>query len=168
MAANKYMSQVGGKLKEVTASVTSTPNALVAADSTGRIDATMMPVGIGAEIITGIASEAISAGAFVNEYNNSGVVTFRNADCTTNGKKAIGFVLAAVASGGIASVYTLSQTNTQLSGLTIGADYFLSTIGTISLSQPVPPTGVLSQLLGQAISTTSLIFSNLLTIELAV
>ena len=166
MAANKYVSQVGGKLKEVYASVTSTANAIVAADSTGRIDATMMPVGIGAEIVIAVASEAMSAGAFVNLYSNAGTLNARNADCTTNGKKAHGFVIAAVASGGSASVYTVSQVNTQLTGLVAGTDYFLSTIGSITATAP-STTGNLVQQVGVAATTTSLVFSNTTTIEIA-
>ena len=166
MAANKYVSQSSGKLKEVYASVTSTANAIVAADSTGRIDASMMPVGIGAEIVTAVASEAMSAGAFVNLYSNAGVLNARNADCTTNGKKAHGFVIAAVASAGTASVYTVSQANTQLTGLVAGSDYFLSTIGSISITPP-SSTGNLVQQVGVAATTTSLVFSNLVTIEIA-
>ena len=166
MAANKYLAAVAGKQKEVYASVTSTANAIVAADSTGRIDASMMPVGIGAEIVTAVASEAMSAGAFVNMYSNSGVLNARNADCTTNGKKAHGFVIAAVASGGTASVYTVSQVNTQLTGLVAGTDYFLSTIGSISATPP-STAGNLVQQLGVAGSTTTLVFCNLTTIELA-
>lgn len=165
MAANKYVSQVAGKLKEIYASVTSTPNAIVAADSTGRIDMSMMPVGVGAEIVLAVASEALSTGAFVNLYNNAGVLNVRNADNTTNGKKAHGFVIAAVASAGTASVYTVSQSNTQLTGLVAGSDYFLSTIGTISVTPP-SSTGNLVQQLGVAASTTSLVFSNLVTIEI--
>ena len=165
MAANKYVSQVAGKLKEIYASVTSTPNAIGAADSTGRIDMSMMPVGVGAEIVLAVASEALSTGAFVNLYNNAGVLNVRNADNTTNGKKAHGFVIAAVASAGTASVYTVSQSNTQLTGLVAGSDYFLSTIGTISVTPP-SSTGNLVQQLGVAASTTSLVFSNLVTIEI--
>lgn len=165
MAANKYVSQSGGKLKEVYASVTSTANAIVAADSTGRIDASMMPVGIGAEIVIAVASEALSAGAFVNLYSNAGTLNARNADCTTNGKKAHGFVIAAVASAGSASVYTISQVNTQLTALVAGTDYFLSTIGSISATPP-SSTGNLVQQVGVAATTTSLVFSSLTTIEI--
>ena len=165
MSANKYVSQVSGKLKEIYASVTSTANAIVAADSTGRIDMSMMPVGVGAEIVLAVASEALSAGAFVNLYSNSGTLNVRNADNTTNGKKAHGFVIAAVASAGTASVYTMSQTNTQLTGLVAGTDYFLSTIGTISATPP-SSSGNLVQQLGVAASTTSIVFSNLLTVEI--
>ena len=166
MAANKYLAVVAGKHKEVFPSVTSTPNAIVAADSTGRIDASLMPVGVGAEVVIALTSEAISAGAFVNLYSNAGVLNARNADCTTNGKKAHGFVLAAVTSGGSATVFTVSQANTQLTGLVAGSDYFLSTIGSVSLTAP-STAGNLVQQLGVAGSTTSLVFCNLITIEIA-
>ena len=170
MAANKYLALVLGKYKEVfgtivSAGSTSSGN-LVALDATGRADISIMPVGIGAEVVTALTSEALSAGAFVNLYSNAGVLNSRNADCTTNGKKAHGFVLAAVTSGGTATIYTVSQANTQLTGLVAGSDYFLSTIGSVSLTAP-STSGNLSQQLGVAGSTTSLVFCNLITTEIA-
>jgi hypothetical protein len=172
MAANKYLALVAGKIKEVFATIVSAgagnANQLVALDATGKLDQSVMPVGMGAETITGVlASEAISAGSFVNIYNNAGTLNVRNANATTNGKPANGFVLAAVASGAQATVYLLSQTNNQLTGLTIGADYFLSTVsGGVTNTAP-SASGNIVQYLGTANSATSLVFANATTIEVA-
>jgi len=89
---------------------------VVALDGSGRIDATMMPVGIGADTAIITASEALSAGDFVNIWNSSGAKV-RKADATTAGKETHGFVLAAVTSGASATVY-FEGTNTGVSGAT--------------------------------------------------
>jgi hypothetical protein len=106
------------------------------------------------------ASEAISAGNFVNLYANSGVFSVRKAD-NSNGREAHGFVLAAVASAGTATVYQLGELNSSLSGLTVGADYWLGTGGGI-IATPLDETdddniGLVSQYLGRAKSATELI-----------
>src|SRR5690349_5949914 len=64
-----------------------------ALDSTGRLDSSMMPVGIAPETIAFTASEDIAAGAYVNLHSSSGLKG-RNAD-NSNGRKADGYVLAA-------------------------------------------------------------------------
>ena len=43
-----------------------------ALDSAGRLSSTMMPTGVGAETVSVVASEALTAGNFVNVYNNGG------------------------------------------------------------------------------------------------
>lgn len=167
MAAKKYLALVAGKLKEVFGSVTGTADAIPAGDATGRLDVSWMPVGIGAETINGLASEALSAGNFVNIYNNAGVLGVRKADATTNGKPAHGFVIAAVASGASATVYQISQTNTQLTGLTPGSDYFLATTaGGVTLTPP-STAGNVVQFLGRASSATELVLSNIETVEIS-
>ena len=59
-----------------------------ALDSQGRMDQSMMPVGIAPETDTATASEALSAGDFVNLYNSSGLKAHK-ADASTAGKEAI-------------------------------------------------------------------------------
>lgn len=132
---------------------------IVSLDSTGRLDASMMPVGIGAESSSVVASENLSAGDFVNIYASSGAKC-RKADASTSGKEAHGFVLEAVASGNPATIYAPSQTNTQLTGLTPGSVYFLSdtTPGAVSATAPTAP-GTTVQRLGVATSTTEMPFT---------
>lgn len=130
---------------------------VVALDSAGRIDSSMMPVGIGADTATIVASESLAAGDFVNIWDDAGTAKVRKADATTAGKEADGFVLAAVSSAANATVYFEGQ-NTQLTSLTRGARYFLSTTaGGVTTTAP-SSSGNVVQYLGKAISTTAIAF----------
>lgn len=159
------MANVSGKLKEVVPVVTSAGAAnasqIPQTDSTGRLDVSLMPVGIAAEVMTVTASEALAAGAFVNVYNNAGTLNARNADASNNQKPATGFVLSAVSNAGAATVYLISQKNTALSSLTLGAEYWLSDTvpGGISATAPTAAAHIV-QFMGRADSATSLVFAN--------
>lgn len=158
MATQKFLTQSGGVLQENLPTTTSAGAAdagkLPGLDSTGRLDMSMMPVGLGAHTQVITASEAISAGAFVNIYNNAGAFAVRNADAAT-GKRAHGFVLAAVANGAQATVYP-DGLNTALSGLTAG-EYYLSdsAVGAI-VSTPPTTAGHIVQRVGVAMNATTL------------
>ncbi len=69
MAANKYISLVAGKLKEIFGQVTSSgvgdADKIVALDATGKIDISLLPPGVGAEVVVAISSENLGAGDFV-------------------------------------------------------------------------------------------------------
>ncbi|MGQ0621849.1 MAG: hypothetical protein ACT4QA_18335 [Panacagrimonas sp.] len=161
MAAKKYLSFLAGRTKEVTATVVSAGAAndgdLPALDSTGRLDTSVMPVGIGADTASIVASEALSAGDFVNVFDNAGSIRVRKADATTEGKEADGFVLEAVASAATATVY-FEGSNTQRSGLTLGAFYYLgTTAGGVTTTAPTA-TGNVAMLVGRAISATTISF----------
>ncbi|WP_026610696.1 hypothetical protein [Methylocaldum szegediense] len=161
MAAKKYLSLNNGRLQEVQATVVSSGAAddgkIPALDPTGKLDQSVMPVGIGADTKIIQASEALAAGDFVNIWNDGGTSKVRKADATTAGKEADGFVLAAVASGGNATVY-FEGTNTQLSELTPGSRYYLSTTaGGVTDTSP-SGSGNVVQYLGKAISTTEISF----------
>lgn len=167
MAAQKFLQNVAGKIKEVYAAVTSTPNAIVALDATGKLDPSVLPTGVGSEVILATSTEVIASGAFVNVYNNAGTISVRNADATTNGKPAHGFVLAGVGSGVSTSVYLPSQTNTSITGLTLGSEYYLSTTpGAITTTAP-SATGNIVQRMGIASKTTEIVFVPYDTIEIA-
>lgn len=162
MAGNKYIANSSGKLKEV-ASIQSSAGAadagkIPALDSTGLLDVSMMPIGIAAETIVAASSENLVAGNFVNLYDNGGTINVRKADATTNVKPAHGFVLANVTSPANATVYLISNKNTAVTGLTPGADYWLSTTpGGVTATAP-SAAGNLVQLLGRATSATLLPF----------
>jgi len=128
---------------------------LVALDSTGKIDQSMMPVGIGADTATIQASEALVAGDLVNIHDMSGA-RVRKADAS-NGRRAHGFVLAAVSSGASATVY-FEGANTQVSGLTPGDTLYLS--ATPGQATPTAPStsGQIVQEVGAARSATSMDF----------
>lgn len=160
--AEKTIQLVGGRLTEVEATVTSAGagNAgdVVALDNTGRLDTSVMPIGIGADTTTVAASENLSAGDFVNIWNDGGTPKARKAIADAAGKEACGFVLEAVTAPANASVYH-EGTNTQLTGLTAGARYYLSaaTAGTATATPP-SSTGNVVQFLGVAVSATGLTY----------
>jgi len=157
--ANKYISQVAGKLKEVEAADTSVGagdvGKLVALDTNGRIDNSMMPTGIGADTAAIVTSENLSAGDFVNIYDDGGVPTCRKADAVTAGKEAVGFVLGAVTSSAMATIY-FEGSNDQLTGLTAGIQYLdTATAGGATATPPVGASNVV-QRVGFAISATTI------------
>lgn len=159
MPAKKFLRLVAGVLTEVAATVTSAgagnDGDLVALDSSGRLDNSVMPVGIGVDTKTIAASEALAAGDWVNVWNSTGAKV-RKADATTAGKVAHGFVLAAVSSGGNALVY-FEGTNTQVSGQTPGPVYLQTTAGTGGATIP-SASGNVVQNLGVAVSATEVNF----------
>lgn len=166
MAAPKYLKNNGGVLTEVPASETSSAEVIVATGSSGLIDISFMPTGIGPDTVTVVASEALSAGDFVNVYNNSGTPGVRKADGSSTGKRAHGFVLAAVTNGGNALVY-LSGLNTQVTGATAG-DVFLSDSTPGGFTATAPTTsGHIVQLIGNAVAATKIQFDPMQVIVLA-
>lgn len=160
MALQQFLALVGGRIQQLNPLQTSAGSAsagqIVALNSAGQIDATMLGAASGEASISATASEAISAGAIVNVYNNAGTVTVRNADNTAAGKEATGFAQAAIASGAAGTV-TLQGVVTGLTGLTPGAYQFLGTVGAVVSAAPTT-SGSITQIVGQAVSATSLMF----------
>ncbi|RST54209.1 hypothetical protein EJI00_02935 [Variovorax sp. DXTD-1] len=128
---------------------------VVALGADGRIDSTMMPVGIGADTASITTSEALSAGDLINIHNSTGAKV-RKADATTAGKEAHGFVLAAFGSGVAATVY-FEGTNTAVSGLTPGPQFLATTAG-LSAGAAPSAAGNVVQRVGVATSATTLNF----------
>ena len=183
--ADKYIKQVNGTLTEAEAIASSAgagddgkipalnasgilaDNVLNAAEtgvskvvktkSTGLLDASIMPTGIGADTDAIVASEALSAGNFVNVYDNASTPNCRKTDATTAGKEADGFVLASVESAATATVY-FAGINNQVSGLTGGSDYFLDTTAGGANATAPSATANVQQPVGKALSTTELTF----------
>ncbi len=162
--AQRFLARVSGKTKQIQATTTSAGVAdagkLPALDSDGRLNGSMMPAGIGADTQIIPASENLSAGNFVNIWSDSGAVKVRLAD-NSNGRAADGYVLDAVLSSANATVYPLDGTNSDLSGLTPGAEYWLGTAGGVT-DTPLDETdggnaNKISQYLGKAKSATELI-----------
>lgn len=157
MAGNKYIRNNAGTLTEEAAIQVSTGAAdagkIPALDSTGHLDISMMPVGIGADTVSITASENLAAGDYVNIWNDTGMAKVRKADATTAGKEAHGFVLEAVTANTLATVY-FEGTNTQLSGLTAGIVFLSTTPGQVSSTPPSSP-GNIVQRLGVAVSETA-------------
>lgn len=170
MPGKTFLRLVAGVISEIRGLQTSAGagNAgdLVALDDTGRIDTSMMPVGIGAETKAAPASENLAAGDVVNFWNDSGTMRARKADATTAGKPTDGFVLAAVTSGATATVYT-DGINTQRTGLTAGQDVFLqTTAGGVGHTVP-SATGNVVQRIGKAVSSTEFVYERSEPITLA-
>lgn len=155
---------VGGLPTEVPAVNASTGAAdagkLPELDSTGRLDSSMLPVGIGADTKVLPATENLAAGDFVNIYDAAGTASVRKADASaaSAGKRAHGYVLAAVTSGQNATVY-FEAANGQRTGLTAGLTYVLSNVapgGVLPLASAPATAGHILQPLGVATSATEI------------
>jgi hypothetical protein len=161
MPAKTFIRRVSGVWKEILATVVSTGVAnagdVVALDDSGRLDPSVMPSGLGADVKAVVTSEALSAGNLVNLYSNAGTINARKADASAEGKEANGFVLSAVSSGGTANVY-FSRVITGLSGLTVGARYYLADTAGAATATPLTGTGKIDQYIGRALSATELQF----------
>lgn len=162
MAGKKFLVLQGGRTKEAQAVQASTgagdAGEIPALDSTGRLDASMMPVGVGADTSSIVASENIAAGSMINVWNDAGTPKVRNADATAAGKEAHGFVLSSIASGAAGLVYFDGRV-TGLTGLTPGARMYLSaaTPGGLT-STPPSAAGNVVQFIGNAHSDTEVSF----------
>jgi len=166
--ADKYIRNNAGTLTEKEATVVSAgagdAGEIVALDNTGKLDNSVLPVGIGADTAVVTAGEALAAGDFVNIYNDTGAKV-RKADATTAGKEAHGFVLESVDNGDPATVY-FEGTNTQVSGATAGIVFLATSAGGFTSTAP-SSTGNVVQKLGVAISATAISFEGQQPIVLA-
>lgn len=126
---------------------------IIKLDSSGKIDLTLLPNGIGEDAVEIAAFEDLAAGDFVNIFDNGGSVAVRKAD-KSSGRDANGFVLDAVTAPAAVKVF-FEGTNSALSGLTIGARYYLDTVGDVTTT-PTTTTGDIHQYLGKAFSATEL------------
>lgn len=160
MSGKKYISLGASGLAEVAATDSSAGvgNAgdVVALDSTGKIALNMMPSGIGPATKSIVASEAITAPALVNIWNDAGTPKIRKADAATN-KAANGFILASVASAAAADVYFEGEV-TGLSGLTAGKVWLSATVpGSVQATIPTT-SGHIAQAVGWATSASTMDF----------
>lgn len=168
--ADKYIRQNAGQLAEVEGTVTSAgagdAGKIVALDSSGRLDNSMMPSGIGSDTEVMASSENLAAGDLVNIWNDSGTRKARKADAS-NGRRAHGFVLSGTSSPANATVY-LSGDITGLTSLTPGTAMYLSgtTAGGATATSP-STAGQISQEIGIAVSTTAIGFQPQQPITLA-
>lgn len=170
MAVQKFLNLVSGKIKEAVGLDSSagagSAGKLVALDSSGKINANMMPSGISAETVEVTASENLSQWDLVNIYDDSGTLKARKADGGTNKYVAHAFCPS--------SIDSASTGNVQMdgiitgTGLTPGSDYFLDdTAGGYTLFAGAPSgAGKILQKIGYAVSPTSLVFSPEQEIEL--
>ncbi|WP_310530714.1 hypothetical protein [Novosphingobium sp.] len=139
---------------------------IVKLDGSGKIDSTMMPIGVGAETRSMTTSEAVAAGDLVNIHNSTGPKV-RKADATTAGKESHGFVLSSAGSGASVTVYPEQAVISGLTGLTPGTRMFLATTAGTSTATAPSTSGQVVQDIGYAISTTEILFNPRQPITLA-
>ena len=157
--ADKYLKLVSGIATGTEASVTSAgagdSGKIVALNSSGQVDITMMPTGVTADVRLVVASENLAAGDLVNLWNDGGTLKVRKAIATGVGTRASGFVLAAFTTAQTATVY-IKGNNDQLTGLTVGDFLYLSgsVAGDLTATAPTTATQIV-QPVGQVISATS-------------
>jgi hypothetical protein len=129
-------------------------------NASGYLDSSFLPPGIVPDTYNANASGSISVGDMV--YVTSGGLIAR-ASAAVAGNPAMGYSLTAVTTGNPAVMYCDGR-NTGVSGLTIGARYYLSaaTPGAITAT-PVSAAGAgsLHQYVGTAISATVLDFDRI-------
>ena len=158
--ADKYIALINGIDQEVEGTVIGGDVAqagdIPALDASGRLDPSLMPVGIVADTYDGPAFETLTATAPFVYIKSDGSVA--NASAASGGNPTIGFILANYGTAATAKVYFEGRV-TGLSGLTVGARYYLSdaTPGGLTAT-PVSGTGKLHQYLGRAVSATTLSF----------
>jgi hypothetical protein len=159
MAIQKFVTLSAGNHKLVDGGVQTSAGAgdsgkLPALDSSGRLDSSFLPVGIGADTAAIATSESLSAGKFVNIWNNSGSPAVRLADATTVGKEAHGFVLSSFTHPATATVYFEGSNNSITSA--VAGNVFLSTTPGGFTSTAPSTTGNVVQKLGVAVSATTI------------
>lgn len=165
MPIQRFISLVNGIKTAITAVDRSTGVAdggkIVATDpTTGKLDMSLMPSGLGAETDTVVADvDGLTAGDMVNLYSNGGTMTARRADATAEGKPAMGFVVADVNAANNAVVHRANQTVTGLTGLVVGNEYYLATTAGLITDTAPSANGNSVQSVGIAMSTTSLAFN---------
>jgi hypothetical protein len=161
MAGDKYLYNNAGTPTEKAAIQTSAgagdAGKIPAVDSTGKLDNSFMPTGIGPDTAVITASEALAAGDLVNVWNSTGAKV-RKADATVAGKEAHGFVLAAVLNGAAATVY-FEGSNTGVTGLTPGKQ-FLSTSAGLATTTAPSGSGNVVQIVGFATAAAVLNFQS--------
>lgn len=133
-------------------------NKLARLDAGGKWDITFMPTGVGIEARTILASEAISAGNLTNTYSNAGTLNVRKADATVAGKEANSWAPSAISNGASGTIMLEEGINSAVSGLTVGAIYYLSTTaGGVTITAP-SASGNVVQEIGKTLSATELLF----------
>ena len=134
--------------------------------TTGLFNQNMMPTGIGPETDTGgiCGATPLTAGMYVNIYNNAGTKTIRPADNSDNTKPAHGFVLLGYSTSDPVVVYLPSQKNSAIPvGAFVAADVgkplYLGTAGAVTLTRLASGTGKGDQQVGEVDSVGATVTS---------
>lgn len=155
--ADKYQTLQAGREKMIEATVVSTgvsqAGDIVALGTDGKLDLSVMPTGIGADVKVLEATEVLTAGKYVNIYDDAGTAKVRLADAT-NDRPAHGFVKSPFAVGENATIYFEGENN-DLSAIVAGVRYYLGASGAATATVPALPAAVIHQFLGVGIATDS-------------
>jgi hypothetical protein len=135
--ADKYIAldTATGRFKQVDGTVTSSGSAqsgkIPALGTDGKLDASLIPSGVGGDsnVQSVTVTESVSAGDWVNFYNNGGSLAARKALAGDTSKPAHAFVLTSAGSGTSVNA-NLGGTNTKIpvagfSAADIGKEVFL-------------------------------------------
>ena len=162
---NKYLTILSNGLRGLVEALVVSAGAgdagkIVATGADGRLDESVMPVGVGADLTVCPAFENLVAGDFVHLFDDAGTLKARLADASfaNAGKRAWGFVVDNVTAPANATVYH-EGLNNELSGLTIGETYALSAVTpgkVVALSSISTTSGHIRQVLGVAVSATGI------------
>ena len=170
MAGQKFLYNNAGAIQEVRAAQVSTgvsdADKIIALDSSGKISSSMLPSGFGDDVQIVVASEGLSAGNYVNIWDDAGLFKVRKADASTSGKEAHGFVLASVLIGATANVF-FEGTNNQVTGQTPGNVFLSATIAGEGTSTAPTTAGKIVQRIGFAVAANSVNFQSNLSILVA-
>ena len=164
MAGDTFLRLENGKEKSVKGTDASTGIAqagdIVSLDNTGKLDVSLLPVGVGPDVAVLEASEDVGVGDYVNIFDDGGTPKVRLAD-NSNGRDAHGYIPTggAATTGNNATVY-FEGPNPNLTGLTAGARQYLGTGGNATAT-PLDPTlpannGSIHQFLGIAVNATTI------------
>lgn len=168
MAIQKVIVLASGKYKEYVALDSSagagSAGNLVALDAGGKINTNMMPAGIGPESVEITAAEALAQWDIVNIYLDVATLKARKADAGVNKYVAHAYCPAAIDNAATGNVYTDGLMT--LSGMTPGADQYLSATPGERTETPVTGAGKINQKVGWAMSATIMCFSPEREVEL--
>ena len=131
-------------------------NKMIQTNSAGKLDLTLMPPELNVQATTLPASEDLTAGQLVNVWVDTGTTKVRKADGSTS-RRATAYVSAGFLSGATATIY-IEGLNTNMTGLTPGGMCWLGAAGAVTQTPPASGSGGISQIVGTAISATSLDF----------
>jgi len=156
----RFLAFVNNARTWVTGKVTSTgagsAGEIPQADTSGKLDISWMPTGIGADTLVREAAEALSANRLLTVIDDAGTPKLALADATVAGRSAVSFCEEAFAVSALATAYN-EGTMSGLTGLTIGATYYLGTAGQVTLTPSNNPGDTL-QSIGTAVSATEIVF----------
>ena len=161
MAGNKYF-ELGSNNRPKQKAATQTSagganaNEIVALDAAGLLDSTLFPPGVGPDAKSITAGENITAPAMVNIYDDAGTLKARRADYS-NGREVIGYIKDNATSGAAVTVY-FDGISTGHSALTIGANYYISTLGTVTTTPATSGASCILQKIGKGYSATEIVF----------